>query len=87
MNELPLEEQLLNLSPDSAEAVSGIQPKRIIDAIRENWGSDLRDIIGSTSLQSINLDQAQAESLLTGLMKRVSLIQGPPGESQSFCVS
>jgi hypothetical protein len=82
LTELPLEEQLLNLSPASAEAVSGIQPTNIINAIRDNWESDLQDIIGSE--KPINLDLAQAESLLTGLMKKVSLIQGPPGKLFQF---
>jgi len=77
LTEMPLEEQLLNLTPDSTEALSGIQPNRIITAIREGWEGDLQHVVGST--RPINLDQAQAYSLLTGLMKKVSLIQGPPG--------
>jgi hypothetical protein len=79
---LPLEDQLLNLTPDSAEAVSGIQPTNIIDKIHNNWEQDLQNIVGSA--HPIHLDQAQAESLLAGLMKRVSLIQGPPGTGKSF---
>jgi SpoVK/Ycf46/Vps4 family AAA+-type ATPase len=80
--ELPLEDQLLGLTPSSAETVSGIQPTKTINAIRDQWEEDLQDIIGST--HSIKLDQAQADSLLTGLLKRVSLIQGPPGTGKSF---
>ncbi|KAG9187998.1 hypothetical protein G6011_01921 [Alternaria panax] len=82
MTELPLEDQLLSLTPDSAETVSGIQPTKIVDAVRERMEEDLQDIIGST--HPIKLDQAQAESLLTGLMKKLSLIQGPPGTGKSF---
>lgn len=82
MTELPLEDQLLNLTSSSAEAVSDIQPTKIINAIRDQWEEDLQDIIKSS--QSIKLDQAQADSLLTGLQKRVSLIQGPPGTGKSF---
>jgi SpoVK/Ycf46/Vps4 family AAA+-type ATPase len=82
LTELPLEDQLLSLTPSSAETVSGIQPTKTINAIRDNWEEDLQDIIKST--HSIKLDQAQADSLLTGLMKRVSLIQGPPGTGKSF---
>ncbi|KAF1835315.1 P-loop containing nucleoside triphosphate hydrolase protein [Decorospora gaudefroyi] len=82
LTEMPLEEQLLNLSSASAEAVSGVQPTRIINAIRDNWEGDLQAVIGSA--QPIKLDLAQAESLITGLMKRVSLIQGPPGTGKSF---
>jgi SpoVK/Ycf46/Vps4 family AAA+-type ATPase len=82
MTELPLEDQLLSLTPSSAEAVSVIQPTETINTIRDHWEEDLQEIIGST--HSIKLDQAQAESLLTGLLKRVSLIQGPPGTGKSF---
>ncbi|KAF1943538.1 P-loop containing nucleoside triphosphate hydrolase protein [Clathrospora elynae] len=82
LTEMPLEEQLLNLTPESAEAVSGIQPNSIIDAIRDGWDGDLQGVIGSTL--PIQLDFAQAESLLSGLAKRVSLIQGPPGTGKSF---
>lgn len=82
MTELPLEDQLISLISDSAETASGIEPTDIVEAIRERWEEDLQDVIGST--HSINLDQAQAESLLTGLMKKLSLIQGPPGTGKSF---
>jgi hypothetical protein len=78
MDELPLEEQLLNLKPGSGEALSGIQPSRIINAIRENWQNDLQNIVGTS--RPVQLDLAQVESLLTGLAKRLSLIQGPPGK-------
>lgn len=82
LTELPLEDQLLSLTPSSTETVSGIQPTKIINAIRGRWEEDLQNIIKST--HSIKLDQAQADSLLTGLLKRVSLIQGPPGTGKSF---
>ncbi|KAH7390934.1 P-loop containing nucleoside triphosphate hydrolase protein [Phaeosphaeria sp. MPI-PUGE-AT-0046c] len=82
MNELPLEEQILNLTPKSGEAMSGVQPSKIINSICGNWGDDLQDIIGSKG--PVKLDQAQAESLLTGLSKRLSMIQGPPGTGKSF---
>ncbi|CAN9351619.1 unnamed protein product [Alternaria alternata] len=82
LTELPLEDQLLSLTPNSAETVSGIQPTKTINAICDHWEEDLQDIIGSS--HSIKLDQAQADSLLTGLLKKVSLIQGPPGTGKSF---
>lgn len=79
MTELPLEEQILNLSPGSGEVLSGIQPGHIINAIREHWERGLQDIIGTKA--PVQLDLPQVESLLVGLAKRLSLIQGPPGES------
>jgi hypothetical protein len=78
MSELPLEEQVLHLTPSSGEVLSGIQPTDIINSIRENWHQDLRTIVGSTN--SVQLDLAQAKSLITGLAKRLSIIQGPPGQ-------
>ncbi|KAF2030476.1 P-loop containing nucleoside triphosphate hydrolase protein [Setomelanomma holmii] len=82
MSELPLEEQILNLTPGSGEALSGTQPSSIINLIRESWEGDLQDVIGTSA--PVRLDLAQAESLLTGLAKRLSLIQGPPGTGKSF---
>lgn len=78
MNELPLEDQVLNLTPGSGEVLSGVHPSNIINTIRENWNQDLQEIIGTKG--PVKLDQAQAQSLLTGLMKRLSMIQGPPGK-------
>lgn len=82
MSELPLEEQILNLTPGSGEMLSGVQPVDMINSIRDSWNNDLQGIIGANS--PIRLDQAQAESLITGLAKRLSMIQGPPGE---LCLS
>ena len=78
MDDLPLEDQLLNREPTSGEVLSGIQPTGIVESIRNKWEQDLQDIIGTT--KSVKVDTAQMESLLTGLTKRLSLIQGPPGE-------
>ncbi|KAF2868659.1 AAA domain-containing protein [Massariosphaeria phaeospora] len=68
MSEVPLQEQLLELGPDSSEALTGIHPSTIINTIRENLDSDLQNILRTT--RSVNLDNAQAESLLIGLAKR-----------------
>ncbi|KAJ4292670.1 hypothetical protein N0V90_009333 [Kalmusia sp. IMI 367209] len=80
--EVPLKEQLLDYTSGSSETLSGIQPSRIIQAISEHSHRDLRDIVDTT--RSVELDKAQALSLLAGLSKRVSLIQGPPGTGKSF---
>lgn len=78
MNEVPLQEQLLDFGPGSENILSGIEPIDIVNKIRENWNGDLQSALNTT--KSVLLDAAQAESLLNGLTKRVSLIQGPPGE-------
>jgi hypothetical protein len=80
MTEVPLQEQLLNPMSSSGETLSGIQPSSIFETIRENCENDLQDILGTT--KSVELDDAQADSLLTGISKRLSLIQGPPGKPQ-----
>jgi len=78
MTDTPLQEQLLDHHSESHEALSGIQPVNVIANIAENFEHDLKDVIGTS--KSVELDKSQAESLLTGLTKRVSLIQGPPGK-------
>jgi hypothetical protein len=82
MNELPLEEQVLHLTPDASEAVSGVRPSGIMAYIRGKWEKDLQYVIGTT--QPVQLDLAQVESLLTGFARPLSLIQGPPGKSNLF---
>jgi hypothetical protein len=77
MKDTPLREQLLDHRLESHEVVSGIQPTDVIASITEYCGRDLKDIVGTS--RNVDLDKAQAESLLSGLTKRVSLIQGPPG--------
>ena len=77
MLEIPLHEQLLDPTLGPQEAVSGIQPTRMIELIGQNWEQDLQDTVGAT--RNVKLDSAQAQSLLNGLSQRVSLIQGPPG--------
>ena len=79
MTEIPLREQLLDLAPETSEALSDIQPVNICRKINQSWTHDLKHVLGTT--KSVRLDSAQAESLLTGLSKKVSLIQGPPGRS------
>ncbi|XPS80538.1 hypothetical protein M3J07_012514 [Ascochyta lentis] len=80
--DLPLQDQLLNLQPGAAEALSGIQPSSIVNTISDMWHSDLKDVVGTN--RPVQLDTAQTESLIAGLTRRVSLIQGPPGTGKSF---
>jgi hypothetical protein len=78
MRELPLEHQLLSIGSDPHQALSGIEPVQIVQDIRENWESDLQGVLSTP--KDVHLDKAQAKSLIQGLTKRVSLIQGPPGK-------
>jgi hypothetical protein len=78
ITEMPLQEQLLNLPHEASENISSIQTTEIAKAIRGNWQDDLQATIKTG--RPVNLDGAQTESLIAGLTKKVSLIQGPPGE-------
>jgi hypothetical protein len=78
MREIPLQAQLLDLFPGSNESLSGIEPTDVVNNIRSNSNSDLRSILGTD--KSVELDTAQVESLVAGLTKKVSVIQGPPGK-------
>jgi hypothetical protein len=78
IEDLPLQDQLLNLQPDAGEVSSGIQPSSIVKTISDSWQDDLQTVVGTN--RPVELDAAQAESLIAGLTKKVSLIQGPPGE-------
>lgn len=84
MTELPMDQQLLHLTEENAGAVSGIQPDKIVETIRKKWEDDLQDIVGTS--HPVQLDLTQTESLIAGLTKKVSLIQGPPGEFKFFYI-
>jgi hypothetical protein len=84
MVDVPLQEQLLDLSPGSSQVVSSIAPVGLVNDIRENWMTDLMPILGTS--KSIALDTAQVDSLIAGLTKKVSLIQRPPGECKNILV-
>jgi hypothetical protein len=79
MTELPLKEQIVDLQSGSSTVEAKVLPADIIDRIRR----DAQDDLGLTldTPKPIRLDKPQAESLVNGLIRRVSLIQGPPGTS------
>ena len=56
-------------------------PTLVIDALHQNPRQDLKDLLHCP--KSIVLDDAQARSLMSGLTRRVAIIQGPPGMWQS----
>ncbi|PVI08396.1 P-loop containing nucleoside triphosphate hydrolase protein [Periconia macrospinosa] len=82
MRDVPLQEQLLDLLPGSSEEFSGIEPSAIFCQINSARDQNLQDILQTDT--KVELDDAQADSLLAGISKRVSLIQGPPGTGKSF---
>ena len=75
--DLPLVEELLYLEPERDRLESILKPKLIIGRIRTHGYQNLHTLLRTP--KSINLDDSQTESLLQGLTRAVSLIQGPPG--------
>jgi hypothetical protein len=74
--ELPLAKELLEHLLGTTVALSHINPSSVLEDIHDQETS-LQDILGAK--KPITLDPSQRESMLCGLTKRVSLIQGPPG--------
>ncbi len=81
LNQLPLIDELLFWSAESSINQPVSLPTSLIENIEANPDQDLRVILKTP--QSIQLDDSQTRSLLSGLRQRVSLIQGPPGISQA----
>jgi hypothetical protein len=77
MTGIPLQQQLLDLEPGSSQALSEIAPLRLVDEIRNKWMRDLKSVLDTK--KSIKLDAAQVDSLIAGLTRKLSQIQGPPG--------
>ncbi|TDL30087.1 P-loop containing nucleoside triphosphate hydrolase protein [Rickenella mellea] len=82
IKEMPLSPELLFWTKESVMEIPTSLPTAIIHALRANPLQNLQSLIGTP--KSIHLDNSQAESLLSGLAQRVSLIQGPPGTGKSF---
>ena len=78
------DELLKDESSTASPSESMIQPKRMVRALQTDPNQELRQLVGLK--KSIILDDSQAESLLNGLTRKVSLIQGPPGMSQEAAV-
>lgn len=79
MTEVPLQEQILDLDSGSSQVLSGIEPVRIVNEIKAKLNENLQATLGTT--KRVELDTAQADSLLAGVTRKLSLIQGPPGQS------
>ena len=76
---LPLSPELLSGKKDSIMKTPLSQLSRIVEAIKANPCQNLQHLLNTT--HRTELDEAQAASLLSGLTRTVSMIQGPPGIS------
>lgn len=79
MNNLPLIEKILDWEIGKDIGGPSFQPARVIKTLNSQSGKELKEILRVK--KSVILDKSQMESLLACLLQRVSLVQGPPGES------
>ncbi|EJU00451.1 NFX1-type zinc finger-containing protein 1 [Dacryopinax primogenitus] len=80
----PLLSELICWDPGYAVQDPAMSPKllSIVEKVRRNPAQDLASLTGSS--KPLVLDSAQANALLSGLTRSVSIIQGPPGTGKSF---
>ena len=80
MSSVPLTKEVLFWNPEATIATpqNNAALSHIANVVTSNLSVDLRSLFDLST--SIRLDVSQAKSLISGLTKRVSLIQGPPGE-------
>lgn len=78
---MPLAPELLFWTPDDILRNPSSSPTVIINALVSNPRCDVGRLLNTP--KSIILDASQAASLLSALTQKVSLIQGPPGLSDS----
>lgn len=84
---LPLAEELLlwEEDADAPELEPSQQALPVVNALLANAACDLKPLLKTKD--TIILDGSQSQSLLAGLVQRVSLIQGPPGMFFSSYIS
>lgn len=79
MNDLPLKDELLHWEIGKDIEGPSFQPKKVVKTLESRSGKDLKDFLGIK--KSVVLDESQMNSLCACLLQRVSLVQGPPGNS------
>lgn len=79
MGTLPLIDEILRW--DLSKDIEGpsFQPAQVINTLKSQSGKELKEVLGVK--KSVILDQSQMSSLCACLRQRISLVQGPPGES------
>jgi hypothetical protein len=79
MNALQLADELPHWETGKDIQGPSFQPARVIRALESRSGKDLKDLLRIK--KSVIPDDSQMKSLCACLLQRVSLVQGPPGES------
>lgn len=86
MPSLPLARELLNVEHDRHVSRLVTVPEQVVTKIHEYEGQDLRYALNFP--KKVVLDSSQTASLIAGLTRNVSLIQGPPGiPFVTFCTN
>lgn len=79
MNDLPLTDELLHWEAGKEIEGPSFKPANVVRALESRSGKDLKELLRIK--KSVVLDDSQMNSLCACLLQRVSLVQGPPGES------
>ncbi|KAK7464371.1 hypothetical protein VKT23_006538 [Stygiomarasmius scandens] len=84
VKELPLSDELLFWKNGSllCQPLHSPELSRIVHVFSTNPKQDIQGLLQTN--KSVVLDNTQAESLLSGLNQKLSIIQGPPGTGKSF---
>lgn len=77
--EMPLVEELFLYEHGQPVRQSSLTPFSVVEKLKLKYGTDLQGILQTKS--PVTLENSQLDSLVAGLSQRVSLIQGPPGQS------
>ena len=83
LKDMPLVDELLFWCGETSMPRPSHAPTSLISQIENDPTGDLQSLLNTT--MSIQLDDSQSLSLLTGLKQKVSLIQGPPGTLRLCC--
>lgn len=73
----PLIDDLFLYKREQPVSHSSLTPYYVVDYLKKKGDGNIQGILGTA--KPVKLDTSQLESLLSGLMQKVSLIQGPPG--------
>jgi hypothetical protein len=79
MKDLPLKDELLHWEIGKDIEGPSFQPAKFVRVLESKSGKDLKQLLSTK--KSVFLDESQMKSLCACLLQRVSLVQGPPGES------
>lgn len=77
--ELPLANQLLSLPGGVGGDFEPLIPLDVLERLDQKEEQDLQAVLKTE--KSVKLDKYQQESLLSGITRSISLIQGPPGKN------